>query len=346
VAIAAAVPRGSTRCASQRRWLDAVAAHPDVATWRADRVATYLSVARQLSLCADWTWATARPTWDHLAARTGRSRRTVARVLAWLTGAGLLGVVASGRSAGAAAMVGDEGADAAVYVLAVPHALRLLTGAPPSAHSSLPAGREDAQPTSAPMGVDKVGTPSREAVSVGDPRARDAAKPTPPPTNRPISSWSPSRRPATRPEMAAAAATAQTLCPPLRRTTAPWVTALLREFWLAGWTLRDTLRALDEQPDGTPWPHTADVRHVPGWVRSRLAAWRTDGGTPQRSPSQTSAAAQAHSAALARARRERREADEAHRASGTSVTDGAAAARAALRAARIDQRPGHGSGQG
>jgi len=346
VAIAAAVPRGSTRCASQRRWLDAVAAHPDVATWRADRVVTYLSVARQLSLCADWTWATARPTWDHLAARTGRSRRTVARVLAWLNGAGLLGVVASGRSAGAAAMVGDEGADAAVYVLAVPHALRLLTGVPPSAHSSLPAGREDAQPISAPMGVDEVGTPSREAVSVGDPRARDAAKPTPPPANRPLPSWSPGRRPATRPEMAAAAATAQALCPPLRRTTAPWVTALLREFWLAGWTLRDTLRALDERPDGTPWPHTADVRHVPGWVGSRLAAWRTDAGTPQRSPSQTSAAAQAHSAALARARRERREADEARRASAPQTAAGAAAAREALRAARIDQRPGHGSGQG
>jgi len=345
VAIAAAVPRGSTRCPSQRRWLDVVAAHPDVATWRADRVATYLSVARQLSLCADWTWATARPTWDHLAARTGRSRRTVARVLAWLNSAGLLGVVASGRSAGAAAMVGDEGADAAVYVLAVPHALRLLTGPQPSAHSSLSAGREDAQPTHGSIGVDEVGTPSREAVSVGDPRARAAAKPPQQPANRPMTSWSPAERPATRPEMAAAAATAQTLCPPLRRTTAPWVTALLREFWLAGWTLRDTLRALDERPDGTPWPHTADVRHVPGWVRSRLGAWRTDAGTPQRSPSQTSAAAQAHSAALARARRERREHDEARRASTPQSAAGAAAAREALRAARSDQRPGHGPAQ-
>ena len=329
MAIAAAVPRGSTRCASQRRWLEAVAAHPDVATWRADRVASYIAVAREVALCADWTWATARPTWDHLAARTGRSRRTVARVLAWLTAAGLLGVVASGRSAGAAAMVGDEGADAAVYVLALPHALRLLTGAPaPSA-----SGREDAQPTSARRGVHEVGTPSREAVSVGDPRARDAAKLTQPPADRPLTSWSPGRRPATRPEMAAAAATAQTLCPPLRRTTAPWVTALLREFWLAGWTLRDTLRALDERPDGTPWPHTADVRHVPGWVRSRLAAWRTTAGTPQRSPSQTSAAAQAHSAALARARRERRDADEARRASAPAAAAGAAAARDHLRAA-------------
>jgi len=301
-----------------------------VATWRADRVASYLAVAREVALCADWTWATTRPTWDHLAARTGRSRRTVARVLAWLAAAGLLGVVASGRSAGAAAMVGDEGADAAVYVLAFPHALRLLTGSP----ASSAAGPEDAQPTGAQMGVHKSGTPSREAVSVGDPRARGAAKPTHPPENRPLTSWSPQRRPATRPEMVAAAATAQALCPPLRRTTAPWVTALLREFWLAGWTLRDTLRALDERPDGTPWPHTADVRHVPGWVRSRLAAWRTTAGTPQRSPSQTSAAAQAHARALTRARAERRQLEDAHRASAPAAAAGAAAARDQLRAAR------------
>lgn len=338
--IAAAVPRGSTRCASQRRWLDAVAAHPDVATWRADRVASYLAVARQVSLCADWTWATTRPTWDHLAARTGRSRRTVARVLAWLAGAGLLGVVASGRSAGAAAMVGDEGADAAVYVLAVPHVLRLLTGAPTFTPASVPASREDTQPTGVSMGVDEIGTPSREAVSVGDPRAGAPAKLSPATGRRPLAAWPVKQRPATKPEMAAAAATARALCPPLRRTTGPWVVALLREFWLAGWTLRDTLRALDERPDGTPWPHTADVRHVPGWVRSRLAAWRTDAGTPQRSSSQTSAAAQAHSRALARARADRRALEAASRASAPAAAAGAAAVRDELRAARATRAAG------
>jgi hypothetical protein len=322
------VPRGSTRCPGQRRWLDAVAAHPDVATWRADRVASYLAIAREVALRADWTWGTTRPTWDHLAARTGRSRRTVARVLNWLRETGLLGVVAPGRSAGYAAMAGDEGADAALYVLAVPHVLALVVGAE--------RAREDTRTTPSSVGVDEVGTPSGEAVSVGDPRAGAPAKLSAAAAHRPLPAWPIERRPATRPEMAAAAATAQALCPPLRRTTAPWVVALLREFWLAGWTLRDTLRALDERPDGTPWPHTADVRHVPGWVRHRLAAWRTDAGTPQRSPSQTAAAAQHHSRALARARREARELDEARRATGTAAAGGAAAVRTALRAARTD----------
>ncbi|NNH22875.1 hypothetical protein HLB09_07170 [Pseudokineococcus marinus] len=304
-------------------------------------MASYLAIAREVALCADWTWATTRPTWDHLAQRTGRSRRTVARVLAWLRATGLLGLVATGRSAGAAAMAGDDGADAALYVLAVPHALRLLTSPSPA---SAATGREDAQPAPTPTGVHEVGTPSREAVSEGDPRAGARAKLSPPTADRPLTAWPPSRRPATRPEMAAAAATARTLCPPLRATTAPWVVALLREFWLAGWTLRDTLRALDERPDGTPWPHTTGVRHVPGWVRHRLAAWVTDAGTPQRSPSQTSAAAQAHTRALARARDERRVLEDTQRASGTEAAAGAAAAREALRAARnqssAHRRPG------
>jgi len=303
-----------------------VAAHPDVATWRADRVASYLAIAREVALRADWTWGTTRPTWDHLAARTGRSRRTVARALAWLRHTGLLGLVAPGRSAGYAAMAGDEGADAALYVLAVPHVLALVLGAD--------RAREDTRTTPASLGVDEVGTPSGVAVSVGDPRAGAPAKLSPATADRRLPAWPLGRRPATRPEMAAAAATARALCPPLRRTTGPWVVALLREFWLAGWTLRDTLRALDERPDGTPWPHTADIRHVPGWVQHRLATWRTDAGTPQRSPSQCSAAAQHQARALARARREAREVDEARRASAPETAAGAAEVRAALRAHR------------
>jgi hypothetical protein len=40
------------------------------------------------------------------------------------------------------------------------------------------------------------------------------------------------------------------------------------------------LYALDHTSDGVLRWHTADVRHVPGWIRSRLAAW--DGHTPPR----------------------------------------------------------------
>ena len=33
------------------------------------------------------------------------------------------------------------------------------------------------------------------------------------------------------------------------------------------------VHCLDHTPDGALWPHTDRVRHVPGWVRYRLAAW-------------------------------------------------------------------------
>ncbi|MEJ5913763.1 hypothetical protein WDV86_04920, partial [Pseudokineococcus sp. 1T1Z-3] len=113
---------------------------------------------------------------------------------------GLLGLVATGRSAGAAAMAGDNGADAATYVLAVPHALALV--------ASADRAREHARPATPPKGVDEVGTPTRVAVSVGDPRAGARAKPTSSAAKRPLAVWPESQRPATKPEMAAAAATA------------------------------------------------------------------------------------------------------------------------------------------
>ncbi len=49
-----------------------------------------------------------------------------------------------------------------------------------------------------------------------------------------------------------------------------WV---LRPYWDAGWTVSDVIHCLDHTPDGALWPHTDRVRHVPGWVRHRLAAW-------------------------------------------------------------------------
>jgi hypothetical protein len=49
--------------------------------------------------------------------------------------------------------------------------------------------------------------------------------------------------------------------------------SVLRPYWDAGWTVSDVLWCLDHRPSAELWPHTDAVRHVPGWVRSRLAAW-------------------------------------------------------------------------
>ena len=49
--------------------------------------------------------------------------------------------------------------------------------------------------------------------------------------------------------------------------------SVLRLCWEAGWSVSDVVHCLDRTPDGSLWPHTDRVRHVPGWVRYRLAAW-------------------------------------------------------------------------
>ena len=61
--------------------------------------------------------------------------------------------------------------------------------------------------------------------------------------------------------------------------------SVLRPWWQAGWTVSDVLWCLDHTPDGELWPHTNRVRHIPGWVRYRLAAW-----SGHRSPSHDRAA--------------------------------------------------------
>ncbi|WP_088284948.1 hypothetical protein [Kineosporia sp. A_224] len=92
-----------------------------------------------------------------------------------------------------------------------------------------------------------------------------------------------------RAERTAAAAEARRVDPVLRRVSTAHVAALLRDWHLAGWTLADVRTALQVRPDGSPWPHTltdpaGDVRHVPGWVRHRLASWRTDPTDPASAP--------------------------------------------------------------
>ncbi len=61
--------------------------------------------------------------------------------------------------------------------------------------------------------------------------------------------------------------------------------SVLRPYWDAGWTVSAVLWCLDHKPSGELWPHTDAVRHVPGWVRYRLAPW-----TGLASPSQQRAA--------------------------------------------------------
>lgn len=100
-----------------------------------------------------------------------------------------------------------------------------------------------------------------------------------PPGNAPEEPpWNLGSTPAGRKERLAAAMILQEALPVLARISAAHVAHLCREYFLAGWTPRDVLTALGQRPDGTRWSHEDAVRHVPGWIRHRLAPWRTDPG--------------------------------------------------------------------
>jgi hypothetical protein len=127
--------------------------------------------------------------------------------------------------------------------------------------------------------------------------------PAGPPSGEPL--WPVSSTPQGTQDRVAAAATLQVLNPVFSRISVRFVASLLREWHLAGWTIADIRHALDHKPDGTRWTYDADIRHVPGWTRHRLAAWQDTNGTPTASPTQRAAAARAweagHRAAAAAA---------------------------------------------
>lgn len=69
--------------------------------------------------------------------------------------------------------------------------------------------------------------------------------------------------------------------------------SVVRDFLITGWTVADLQHALDFQPTGDPWPYSGIPRsdsapRLRGWMRKRLAAWRTTAGEPFRSRDQRS----------------------------------------------------------
>jgi hypothetical protein len=227
--------------------------------------------------------------------------------------------------------------------------------APPPLLASLPSlapvstSLDRSAPHRTRPSVDLTCTPSPSGGGL-DPhvRAREIRNLQDPELRRPDPAWARTQRPASKAERRLAALEARRVTPDLARLTTPYVAALFREWHLAGWTLADVLTALGRAPDGPAaagYRHTTDVRHVPAWVRSRLAAWRSDpldpSSPPGASPSARTEAARAHQRAQARAVRERSEAAVvAHRVDSDQDTRAAVdvAGLAALRRALREKR--------
>lgn len=207
---------------------------------------------------ASWDDHSTRPTWPVLQDRSGLSRRSVARWLAWLRAEGLLGVAESGSTPALRPMAlsGLEGNRAALYVLTVPHQAPV-------------AGR----PPGSPSGS---GTPPKDLSFGEDPDAGARG------TGLPLAAarW-PMTRPATsRRERLKLVQRLQSEIPLLRRLSDRQLRSLLRPWLRAGWSAADVRHGIDHDPAGSPRTWTTAVRSPGGWLLSRLAAWRDDAGTP------------------------------------------------------------------
>src|SRR5699024_8208905 len=117
-----AIPEGMQRPDHTREVIEALQAHPDYELLRSDRKRGLMRCVEVLLAAADFMAMTTRPTLARIAVVLGVARRSVARYLQHLKAMGLLGVVASWRSA-EYATAGPDGLrvnETAVYVLCTP----------------------------------------------------------------------------------------------------------------------------------------------------------------------------------------------------------------------------------
>ncbi len=244
-------------------------------------------------------------TWAILAAELRVSRRTVAALIAWLITHGLLHRVRPGttrryRPGTLAGLIHDgRGNEAAQYQLIIP--LDLLDyeslSDEPVPVDEVPWPCETVRPRNAqrrPLQeepVDESFTPNPSPTSLGEnpphpPRARGSA-----PKAR-ASLWPAAVAPSTRADRLRACERLRQELPALARISTRHLRSLLRLAFSLKATIDDIRHALDVKPDGAMWIHTDVQRWIPGWVRSRLAAWiASDGRLLVAWPSQQRAAA-------------------------------------------------------
>lgn len=267
---------------SSGAWLREVREHPAALTLRSDAHARLVAVARVLACSADWQTLTSRPTWSRLCEQTGQGRSTVARWLAWLRSAGLLGVVETGSTPQLRpmALAHVEGNRAALYVLAVEPTPEPAPDMPSGDDAPGPLGSslEDVSPTA------ETGTPSWLTVGELPTHARGAAGTSP--------LRGPDRREAARSTWGwcqptthgrarlGCAARLRERVPALRPLSDRHLRHLLRPWLEAGWTAADVARAIDYAPDGTAHTWTTAVRSPKGWLRARLGLWTDATGAP------------------------------------------------------------------
>lgn len=301
---------------------------------RADRRRAVYELARVLARHASWKDMTSWRPRALACAEIGSSRdpsrplsvtayRAARRVL---EERGFLGLVAQGwTSALRAAVLDDRTGTSAVFVLTVPR-------------QKQPVPRRDESPRvnralSCPRSGHKVPARAREASS-GEKTAAASRRGTGVP--EPAGPWPSLRVPETRSEEKRAADLLRTQCRPLMRLSARYVRHLVHEWFAAGWSPSDLMFAVEHSPAGRWHGYTSTIRHVPGWLQSRLTAWRDRSGRPVASPSQRRAAERKRVRAEQQAARTAR-IEAAERAALVDVTARAAELRGIVAAVRRRQ---------
>lgn len=302
--IVKAIPAGCRRARSQRAFLLALAADPRLAELRADKRRAVNELARVWARHADWRLMTSWRPRARMCAEVGSSRdpgrplsvTAYQTARAWLEQHGYLGMVSRGWTSRLRASVLDDGTNvSAVFVLTIPR-------------------RPEPLPQRDPHPVNRALADSRRE-SGKAPRAREAKTGKEHKSQRsaltafvphPAEPWIASRAPKERSEEESAAEAVRRRCPPLKPLSAKHIRHLLAPWFAAGWSPLDVVHALDCEPGGREHGYIAAVRHLPGWIRSRMSLWLDPTGSPVLSPGQLRTAERERSRAEQSARRAER----------------------------------------
>lgn len=368
-AIAWAIPSGSRKVDHTAQAWRAARSLDELLCRRKDCQRNIMAVLWVLLRYTDHNTMTVRITWDTIATKARVSRATVGNALKFLRTHGILGIVASGRSATYAAKAGQPATnEAPVYVITRPIGLGLRqqdapdTTPKPATHAQsatstcgnnlepLPVGGLTTYEVSSYTRTREKNTQIEPLRGTGN-HGHGCAVRTHHQNQRQVTLWPANRRISSRSQGLSAAAEILRLMPDLARFSKKNVLNMVKPFFDAGWTISDVHHALDwrttpglhgKEAWGALPQHDRDTQSYIDYCRIlraailyRLRQWMTPTGEVMTSRSQRAAAQSTQARAAARAAAERHAQQAAQRPQLRSTASrGAAAARAALAAAR------------
>ncbi|MGP4969083.1 hypothetical protein [Glutamicibacter ardleyensis] len=371
-AIAWAIPTGSKKIDHTAQAWRATRSLEELLCRRADCKRNILAVLWVLLRYTDHDSMTVRITWDTIATKARVSRATVGNALRFLRTHGILGIVASGRSAEYAAKAGQPATnEAPVYVICRPIGLGLRPQDTPDTTTTRPTHQTPNHTTCGnnlePLPVGGLTTyevssytRTREENTHNEPLrgteklfGHGSAVRTHQTGHRPVELWPAHRTISSRGQGLSAAAEILRRMPDFARFSKKNVLNMFKPFFSTGWTITDIQHALEwrttpglhgKESWGALPQHNRETQSYIDYCRilraailHRMNQWRTATEEIMLSRSQRAAATSRQARAAARAVAERRAkhaiSQPKHQ---TAATRGAAKVRAALAAAKMN----------